>query len=103
MVFVAASFKGLQQHKVLETDYEKNLEPLLEAVEKYPETADVVLEYLKGILLAQGKEGRRMDELAAMSDRDLQQALSAVNVSLQELVLHPFHASKCCGVCQTDV
>lgn len=92
MVFVAASFKGLQQHKVLETDYEKNLEPLLEAVEKYPETADVVLEYLKGVLLAQGKEAPRIDELAAMSDRDLQQALSMVNVSLQELVLHPFHA-----------
>ncbi len=91
MVFVAASFKGLQQHKALETEYEKNLEPLLEAVEKYPETADVVLEYLKGILLAQGRQDRRMDDLAAMSDRDLQQALSAVNLSLRELVLHPFH------------
>ena len=91
MVFVAASFKGLGQHKALETDYEKNLEPLLEAIGKYPETANVVLEYLKGILLAQGKQPRSMDELAAMSDLDLQQALSAVNVSLQELVLHPFH------------
>lgn len=92
MVFVAASFKGLQQYKALETDYEKNLEPLLEAVEKYPETADVVLEYLKGILLARNNDASRMEELAAMSDRDLQQALSMVNVSLQELVLHPFHA-----------
>lgn len=93
MVFVAGSFKGLQQHKTLETDYEKNLEPLLEAIEKYPETADVVLEYLKGILLAQGKQARGTDELAAMSDHDLRQALSAVNVSLQDLVLHPFHAA----------
>jgi pimeloyl-ACP methyl ester carboxylesterase len=93
MVFVAASFKGLQQHKTLETEYEKNLEPLLEAIEKYPETADVVLEYLKGILLAQDRGGGSMDELAAMSDPDIQQALSAVNVSLQELVLHPFHAA----------
>jgi pimeloyl-ACP methyl ester carboxylesterase len=93
MVFVAASFKGLQQHKALETEYEKNLESLLEAIAKYPETADVVLEYLKGILLAQGKQARSIHELAAMSDHDLQQALSAVNVSLQELVLHPFHAA----------
>ena len=91
MVFVAASFKGLQQHRALETDYEKNLEPLLEAIGKYPETADVVLEYLKGTLL--GKQARSMDELAAISDRELQQSLSAVNASLQELVLHPFHAA----------
>lgn len=93
MVFIAASFKGLRQHKALETEYEKNLEPLLEAIEKYPETADVVLEYLKGILLSQGKQARSIDELSAISDRDLQQALSAVNVSLQELVLHPFHGA----------
>ena len=93
MVFVAASFKGLQQHKALETEYEKNLEPLLEAIEKYPETADVVLEYLKGILLAQSRQACSIDELAAMSERDLQQALSAINMSLQELVLHPFHAA----------
>ena len=93
MVFVAASFKGLRQHKALETDYEKNLEPLLEAIEKYPETADVVLEYLTGVLLSQGKQARSIDELAAISDRDLQRALSAVNVSLQELVLHPFHGA----------
>src|SRR5205823_11502962 len=52
-----------------------------------------VLEYLKGILLAQGKQARSINELTAMSDQDLQQALSAVNVSLQELVLHPFHAA----------
>jgi pimeloyl-ACP methyl ester carboxylesterase len=93
MVFVAGSFKGLRQHKALETEYEKNLEPLLEAIEKYPESADVVLEYLKGILLAQGKQARSMDELRAMSDHGLQQALSAVNVSLQELALHPFYAA----------
>lgn len=93
MVFVAASFKGLKQHQALETDYEKNLEPLLEAIEKYPETAHVVLEYLKGILLAQGKQAHSNDEIAAMSDHDLQQALSAVNVSLRELVLQPFHAA----------
>lgn len=91
MVFVAGSFKGLRQYKELETEYEKNLEPLLEAIEKYPETADVVLEYLKGILLSQSKQARSLDELAAISDSDLQQALSAVNISLQELVLHPFH------------
>jgi pimeloyl-ACP methyl ester carboxylesterase len=93
MLFVAGSFKGLPHHKELETEYEKNLEPLLEAIEKYPETADVVLGYLKGILLAQDKQVRSMDELAAMSDSDLHQALSAVNVSLQELVLHPFYAA----------
>lgn len=93
MLFVAASFKGLRQHKALETEYEKNLEPLLEAVEKYPETADVVLEYLRGILLSQDRQARTIDELAAISDRDLQQALSAVNVSLKELVLHPFHGA----------
>jgi pimeloyl-ACP methyl ester carboxylesterase len=93
MIFVAASFKGLRQHRALETEYEKNLEPLLEAIEKYPETADVVLEYLKGILLSQGKQARSIDELAAIFDRDLQQALSAVNVSLKELVLHPFHGA----------
>jgi pimeloyl-ACP methyl ester carboxylesterase len=93
MVFVAGSFKGLRQHKALETEYEKNLESLLEAIAKYPETADVVLEYLKGILLSQGKQARSIHELGAISDRDLQQTLSAVNVSLQELVLHPFHAA----------
>ena len=93
MVFVAASFKGLRQHKALETEYEKNLEPLLEAIEKYPETADQVLEYLKGILLARGKQAHRVNETAMIPDRDLQQALSAVNVSLQELVLHPFHGA----------
>ncbi len=93
MLFVAGSFKGLPRYKKLETEYEKNLEPLLEAIEKYPETADVVLGYLKGILLAQDKQIRSMDELAAMSDSDLRQALSAVNVSLQELVLHPFYAA----------
>jgi pimeloyl-ACP methyl ester carboxylesterase len=93
MVFVAASFKGLRQHKALETEYEKNLEPLLETIEKYPETADVVLEYLRGILPAQGRQACGVDELATMSDRDLQQSLSAVNASLAELVLHPFHAA----------
>jgi pimeloyl-ACP methyl ester carboxylesterase len=91
MVFVGASFKGLQQHRALETEYEKNLEPLLETVEKYPETADVVLEYLKGILLAQGRQERCLDDPAAMSDRDLRHALSEVSLSLRELVLHPFH------------
>lgn len=93
MVFVAGSFKGLQQHNALETEYERNLESLLEAIAKYPETADVVLEYLRGILLSQGKQARSVDELAAISDGDLKQALSSVNVSLQELVLHPFHAA----------
>jgi pimeloyl-ACP methyl ester carboxylesterase len=93
MVFVAASFKGLRQHRSLETEYEKHLESLLEAIEKYPETADVALEYLKGTLLPQGNQARSSDVGAAMSDCELQQALSAVNVSLQELVLHPFHAS----------
>jgi pimeloyl-ACP methyl ester carboxylesterase len=92
MLFVAGSFKGQPQHKPLETEYERNLESLLEAIEKYPETADVVLEYLKGILLAKDKQARGVEELATISDRDLQQALSAVNVSLQELVLHPFYA-----------
>jgi pimeloyl-ACP methyl ester carboxylesterase len=93
MLFVAGSFKGLPQHKLLETEYEKNLESLLEAIEKYPETAEVVLEYLKGALLGQGKQARSVEELATISDRDLQQALSGVNVSLQNLVLHPFHAA----------
>ena len=93
MVFVAASFKGLRQYKSLETEYEEHLESLLEAIEKYPETADVALEYLKGTLLPQGNQARSTDEGAAMSDSELQQALSTVNVSLQELVLHPFHAS----------
>ncbi len=93
MVFVAASFKGLQQYKDLETEYEKSLESLLEAVEKYPETADVVLEYLKGILLSQSSQKRSIDELAAISDDELQQELSAVNISLQELVLYPFHGA----------
>jgi pimeloyl-ACP methyl ester carboxylesterase len=93
MVFVAASFKGLRQYESLETEYEKHLESLLEAIEKYPETANVALEYLKGTLLSQGNQARSSDEGAAMSDRELQQALSTVNVSLQELVLHPFHAS----------
>lgn len=97
MVFVAASFKGLQQYKALETEYERNLEPLLEAIEKYPETANLVLEYLKGTLLAQERQVRSTDELTAMSDHDLQQGLSAVNVSLQELVLHPFHAASVVG------
>jgi len=93
MVLVAASLKGLVQHKTLETDYEKNLEPLLETVEKYPETADVVLEYLKGILLAQNKQTRSNEELAAMTDADIKEALAAVNVNLREMVLHPFHAA----------
>ncbi len=93
MVFVAASFKGLRQHKSLETEYEKHLESLLDTIERYPETADVALEYLKGTLLSQGNQSRSTDERAAMSDRELQQALSTVNISLQDLVLHPFHAS----------
>jgi pimeloyl-ACP methyl ester carboxylesterase len=92
MLFVAGSFKGLPQHKELETEYEKNLESLLETIEKFPETSDVVLEYLKGILLAQNKQTRSKQELASISDRDLQEALSGVNVSLQEMVLHPFYA-----------
>ena len=52
-----------------------------------------MLEYLKGTLLAQGKQPRSLEELAAISDRDLQQAFSGVNVGLQELVLHPFYAA----------
>lgn len=93
IVSVAASFKGLPQHKALETAYEKNLESLLETIEKYPETADMVLEYLKGILLGQNKRARTLEELASISEKDLQEALSAVNVSLQELVLQPFCAA----------
>lgn len=93
MVFVAGSFKCMGQHKALETEYEKNLDSLLETIERYPETSDVVLEYLKGILLAQGKQAHSSEELATISDHDLQQALCAVNVSLQELVLQPFHAA----------
>jgi pimeloyl-ACP methyl ester carboxylesterase len=93
MVSVAASFKGLPQHKALETAYEKNLESLLETIEKYPETADMVLEYLKGILLGQNKRARTLEELASISEKDLQEALSSVNVSLQELVLQPFCAA----------
>jgi pimeloyl-ACP methyl ester carboxylesterase len=93
MVFIAASFKGLPQHKALETSFEKNLEPLLETIEKYPETAGVVLEYLKGILLAQDKRARSIQELASLSGGELQEALSAVSVSLQEMVLEPFCAA----------
>lgn len=93
MVFIASSFKGLPQHKALETEYEKNLEPLLETIEKFPENADVVLEYLKGILLAQSKQTRSMEQLAALSEKELQDALTAVNVNLQELVLEPFCAA----------
>ena len=89
MVFVAASLKGLPQHKALETPYEKNLESLLETIEKFPDTAGMVQEYLRGILL-QNKGGRSIEELAAISDKELQEALSAVNVSLQEMVLQPF-------------
>jgi len=93
MVFIAPSFKGLARYKALETDYEKNLEPLLETVEKYPETAGVVLEYLRGILLAQSKQTRSIEQLASISDKELQDALTAVNVNLQELVLEPFCAA----------
>jgi pimeloyl-ACP methyl ester carboxylesterase len=93
MVFIAPSFKGLARYKALETDYEKNLEPLLETVEKYPDTADVVLEYLRGILLAQSKQTRSIEQLASISDKELQDALTAVNVNLQELVLEPFCAA----------
>lgn len=93
MVFTAASFKGLPQHKALETTYEKNLEPLLETIEKFPGESEVVLEYLKGILLAQDKRARSMEELSSLSHAELQKALSAVNVSLQDMVLEPFHAS----------
>ena len=92
MVLVAASFKGLPQYKHLETAYEKNLEPMLETIEKYPDTADVVLEYLNGILLAQDKRARTAQQLASMSEAELQEALTAVNMSLQELVLQPFCA-----------
>jgi pimeloyl-ACP methyl ester carboxylesterase/nucleoside-diphosphate-sugar epimerase len=92
MVFTSASFKGLPQHKSLETAYESNLEPLLETIERYPGEAEVVLEYLKGTLLAQDKEARNMEELGSLSNTQLQEALSAVNLSLQELVLEPFHA-----------
>ncbi len=92
MVLVAASFKGLAQYKHLETAYEKNLEPLLETIEKYPDTSDVVLEYLKGILLAQDKRTRTAEQLASMSEAELQEALTAVNLSLQDLVLQPFCA-----------
>lgn len=90
MLFVAGSFKGLQQHKPLETQYEKNLESLLEAVEQNPESADLVLKYLQATLVGQGKPAHSVEELATISDRGLQQALSSVNVSLQELVLQPF-------------
>jgi len=93
MVFTAASFKGLPQYKALETTYEKNLEPLLETIEKFPGESEVVLEYLKGILLAQDKRARSMEELSSLSHAELQKALSAVNVSLQGMVLEPFHAS----------
>lgn len=93
MVFTSASFKGLTQHQPLETAYEKNLEPLLETIEKFPGEAEVVLEYLKGTLLAQDRQARSMEELASLSNIQLQAALSAVNVSLQELVLEPFHAA----------
>jgi pimeloyl-ACP methyl ester carboxylesterase len=93
MVFIAPSFKGLARYKALETDYEKNLEPLLETVEKYPDTAGMVLEYLRGILLAQSKQRRSIEQLASISDKELQDALTAVNVDLQELVLEPFCAA----------
>ena len=71
---------------------ERLLEPLLETIEKYPDTADVVLEYLNGILLAQDKRARTAQQLASMSEAELQEALTAVNMSLQELVLQPFCA-----------
>jgi pimeloyl-ACP methyl ester carboxylesterase len=93
MVFIASSFKGLARHKTLETDYEKNLEGLLDTVEKFPESADVVLEYLRGILLAQSKQTRSIEQLASISDKELQEALTAVNVNLKELVLEPFYAT----------
>jgi pimeloyl-ACP methyl ester carboxylesterase len=85
MLFVAGSFKGLSQHKHLETEYEKHLDPLLETIEKYPETADVACEYLKGILLAQGKHAPSIGTADISGD--------AANVNLQELVLQPFHAA----------
>jgi pimeloyl-ACP methyl ester carboxylesterase len=43
--------------------------------------------------LAQSKQTRSIEQLASISDKELQDALTAVNVNLQELVLEPFCAA----------
>lgn len=90
MIFLSASFKGLPEHKPLETAFEQSLELLLAAVEHQPQLADMLLVALKGVVLARNQQPLTDLGAASSADSVLQQALSAVNVSVQELVLQPF-------------
>ncbi|MGE5324314.1 MAG: alpha/beta fold hydrolase [Actinomycetota bacterium] len=90
MIFLSGSFKGLPQHKRLETTFEQSLELLLARVERQPELAEMLLVVLKGVVLARSQEPLAGLGAGSSSDLSLQQALSAVNVSVQELVLQPF-------------
>jgi pimeloyl-ACP methyl ester carboxylesterase len=92
MVFVAGSFKGLAEHRSLETTYEKGLESLLGMVQQQPKMAGLMIEALKNVLLAQGTQpGKDPESSAGPPQREL---LSSVNTSLKDMVLEPFHSSE---------
>ncbi|HXA84883.1 MAG TPA: alpha/beta hydrolase [Candidatus Dormibacteraeota bacterium] len=91
MVFVAGSFKGLAEHRPLETVYEKGLESLLGMVQQEPKMAGLMTEALKNVLLAQDQLGK---EAASSPEARFENLLSSVNSSLKEMVLAPFHSSQ---------
>ena len=91
MVFVAGSFKGLSEHRPLETVYEKGLESLLGMVQQQPKMAGPMIEALKNVLLAQNQLGK---DAASSPEERFKNLLSSVNSSLKEMVLAPFHSSQ---------
>jgi pimeloyl-ACP methyl ester carboxylesterase len=91
MVFVAGSFKGLAEHRPLETVYEKGLESLLGMVQQEPKMAGLMTEALKNVLLAQDQLGK---EAASSPEARFENLLSSVNSSLKKMVLAPFHSSQ---------
>jgi pimeloyl-ACP methyl ester carboxylesterase/nucleoside-diphosphate-sugar epimerase len=88
MVFLNSSFKSPDSPEELDTDYERNLEPLCRLLDRRPEVAASV----RTTLLSRAVDGARdaLDETD--SERVAAGVLSMMNVELRQHVLAPFRS-----------
>jgi pimeloyl-ACP methyl ester carboxylesterase len=90
MIFLGATFKGIQGQQHLETAFEASLEPLLRMVDRMPRLAKPLIGSLQTILLAPKTHPSSVAVHGPSARKQTSEMLSFVHGSLQALVIEPF-------------
>jgi pimeloyl-ACP methyl ester carboxylesterase len=89
MIFLGATFKDWPSKPQSDTEYEKNLAPLLKMVHQRPQLAAPLIDSLRKVLLARNGDGRSLDADDPNSDKEVMKMLGAPCSDLKQAVIEP--------------